>query len=199
MEYCGKFIPPYAMSFEKEPEDIDRNGELTEQGERKTEQINKLLEKMKRFDEVSLRKFEICKKIHQDYFSLGETECQDNLKSLLIKHKREVSFSQEDQFKKFSLMIDLSEKASNDLLADLLLMRIPNIYSLEISHISKKDIDNVKIFLEKSFPHSLNTLIFNFADQPKWKKDLLDLDKFIDLLVKKYLNWITKIFIKKYE
>ena len=177
------YISPFTGDFAEVPEDYDENGELNEQGKKKLEKLTKLIKIMQDYEKVDSRKWKLYKKKLEEQEVLKDDKWQENLKIILAEHKRGICIKDEDEFKSFTLAINLNEKSSSELFTDLLEIRIPQIHAIELAYISENDIENVKIFLEKSFPNRLDTLIFNFSEQPKGKESLLNLEHFIDYLV----------------
>ena len=183
MESLEEYISPFTGDFAEVPEDYDENGEMNEQGKKKLEKLKKIIEIMQEYEKVDSRKLEIYKKKLEDHYDLTENEWQEKLKTILADHKREEDFKTEDQFDSFTLNINFQKEDHKKMFSDLLTTRVPKIHTLYLAYISKDDIENLKTFLVKSFPHRLETLVFNFSGHPKSKDDLLDLEPFIDLLV----------------
>ena len=52
---------------------------------------------------------------------------------------------------------------------DLPTIRIPKIQKITLGYITKDIIENVRKLLDKSFPHRVGCLVFNFSRRPKFK------------------------------
>ena len=183
MEPEAQMELPFNFNFAVAPEDTDSNGELTEEGKIKLDKILRLIEKMKEQEIIEKNKLALCKTRLEQHYDYTEGEWQQRLKELITKFGRREDFKHEDQFDKFTLSINFSKEVDWKLFKVLLLTRVPKIHSLFLSFINKDSIEDIRKFMDCSFPHRINWLALNFSGRPKGKDDLLDLGELIKSLV----------------
>ena len=100
----------------------------------------------------------------------------------MIAKYRNFSIEEQDLWNYF-LKLNLRDNNDFKLFSELILRRLPFINTISLGFIDKEMLNEVKNFLEKSFPRRLNCLELNLSKRPKDISDLLDLFDFVNILV----------------
>ena len=183
MESIDEYLSFYNTDFDIKPEDVLENGELSEKGKWKLDYLLKLNPLIEEFEKEEAKKLSLYDQKLDNNYQTTETECQEKFKTILANNNKKEDFKTEEQFEQYGLDINLSTKDGKKLLSDLLSIRVPVIRNVYLSFITQEDIENVRQFLLNSFPNCIDTLVLNFSGRPKSQDDLIELGKFIDLLV----------------
>ena len=183
MEALEEYLSPFTTELQEAPEDSDEAGSLTEQGKAKLQKVLQLIKIFQNYESVDRQLLEGYQRRQLDKFDLTEPEAQEKFKTILNNNGIDEEFKTESQYEEYPLNINLSKDEGKKLLEDLLTIRIPKVQRITIGYITKDSVESVRKLLDKSFPHRIGWLCFNFSGRPKSQDDLLDLSLFIDLLI----------------